>query len=146
MATGPQIKKCPFCDIIRQSASAEVLYQNDAAIAILDIRPIHLGHALIIPRHHCETFLDLPPESLNGLMEATQRVSRAMVAGLQLEGFNIFSNNGTIAGQSVFHFHWHVTPRYKDDNIRFELILKQYSDGQIEQYGQRIRDFINSNA
>ena len=76
-------------------------------------------------------------------MEATQRVSRAMVASLQLEGFNIFSNNGAIAGHSVFHFHWHVTPRYKDDYIRFEPTLKQYSDGQMATYGQRIREFIN---
>ena len=123
-----------------------MLYQNGDAIAILDIRPIHLGHALIIPRHHSNTFLELPPESLSGIMEATQRVSRAMVATLQLEGFNIFSNNGAIAGQSVFHFHWHVTPRYKDDNIRFELTLKQYSDGQMATYGQRIREFINRTA
>jgi len=79
-------------------------------------------------------------------MEATQRVSRAMVAGLRLEGFNIFSNNGAIAGQSVFHFHWHVTPRYRDDNIRFELTLKQYSDGQMATFGQRIRAFINRTA
>ena len=79
-------------------------------------------------------------------MEATQQVSRAMVECLQLEGFNIFSNNGAIAGQSVFHFHWHVTPRYRDDNIRFELTLKQYSVGQMVTYGQRIREFINRPA
>jgi histidine triad (HIT) family protein len=79
-------------------------------------------------------------------MEATQRVTRAMVQSLRLEGFNIFSNNGAIAGQSVFHFHWHVTPRYREDNIRFELTLKQYSDGQMADYGQRIREFINRTA
>ena len=77
-------------------------------------------------------------------MEATQVISRAMVAGLGLEGFNIFSNNGNVAGQSVFHFHWHVTPRHRDDNIRFELKLKQYSDGQMAAYGQRIRESIHS--
>lgn len=80
-----------------------------------------MGHALIIPRCHSETFLELPPESLGGIVEVTQRVSRALVEALGLEGFNIFSNNGKIAGQSVFHFHWHATPRYGDDNIRFEL-------------------------
>jgi histidine triad (HIT) family protein len=122
---------------------AELLYENADAIAILDIRPIHFGHALIIPKLHCSTFLELPPESMNGIMEATRRVSEAMVQSLKLEGFNIFSNNGSIAGQSVFHFHWHVTPRYKDDNIRFELKLKQYPDGEMATYGQRIREYIN---
>jgi histidine triad (HIT) family protein len=109
----------------------------------LDIRPVHLGHALIIPKHHCRTFLELPPESMSGVMQATQLVSKALVECLQLEGFNILSNNGPIAGQSVFHFHWHVIPRYRDDTIRFEPKLKQYSDGQMSEYGHRIRGFIN---
>jgi len=122
------------------------LYQNNDAIAILDIRPIHSGHALIIPKVQSNTFLELPAESFSGIMEATQRISRAMVAGLQLDGFNIFSNNGAVAGQSVFHFHWHVTPRYKNDNVRFDLALKQYSDGQMALFGQHIREFINRTA
>jgi histidine triad (HIT) family protein len=135
---------CPFCEIIHHAAPAEILFENDQAIAVLDIRPIHLGHALIIPKHHGATLLDLPTESLGGLMEATQVICRAMVSGLDLEGFNIFSNNGKTAGQSVFHFHWHVTPRYPDDNIRFELELKQYSDGEMAEYGQLIREHIQS--
>jgi histidine triad (HIT) family protein len=134
---------CVFCDIIHHKVPAEILYENADAMAILDIRPIHLGHALIIPKCHCGTFVDVPPSSVNGIMDATRRVAEAMVQSLQLEGFNIFSNNGAIAGQSVFHFHWHVTPRYKNDNIRFELKLKQYSDGEMAMYGQRIRESIN---
>jgi histidine triad (HIT) family protein len=134
---------CPFCSIIDNPASAELLYENADAIAILDIRPIHLGHALIIPKHHCCTFLDLPPDSLSGIMLATQCVSNAMVMSLGLQGFNIFSNNGAVAGQSVFHFHWHVTPRYPEDNIRFELKPKKYLDGEMALYGQRIRESIH---
>ena len=72
-------------------------------------------------------------------MEATQRVSAATVRALSLEGFNVFSNNGRVAGQSVFHFHLHVTPRYRDDQIRFELTLQRYHDGQMQEMGRRIR-------
>jgi histidine triad (HIT) family protein len=135
---------CVFCGIIARSAHAEILHENDSAIAILDTRPIHFGHALIIPKVHCRTFLDLPPESIAGVMESTTLVCRALVSGLQLEGFNIFSNNGEIAGQSVFHFHWHVTPRYPNDNIRFELKLKQYPEGEMASYANRIRAHIQS--
>ena len=81
---------------------------------------------------------------MSGVMEATRRVSLALVSSFQLEGFNIFCNNGEVAGQSVFHFHWHITPRYANDNIRFELNLKQYSDGQMASYAQRIREHIQS--
>jgi histidine triad (HIT) family protein len=65
-----------------------------------------------------------------------------LVQSLKLEGYNLFSNNGTIAGQSVFHFHLHITPRYRDDNIRFVINLKKYSDGEMKQYGVKIRKFI----
>jgi histidine triad (HIT) family protein len=135
---------CVFCKIVSRTAPAEVLYENDAAIAILDTRPIHFGHALVIPKGHCRTFLELETEALTGLMEATSVVCKALVSGLQLEGFNIFCNNGEVAGQSIFHFHWHVTPRYADDNIRFELKLKQYSGDEMARYAQRIRDHVHS--
>ena len=135
---------CIFCHIVQRSAPAELLFENETAIGILDRSPIHFGHALIIPKDHCQTFLDVPAASLAGIMEATSLVTRALVSTLQLQGFNIFCNNGKVAGQSVFHFHWHITPRYANDNIRFELKLKQYPDGQMAEYAQRIREYIHS--
>jgi histidine triad (HIT) family protein len=130
---------CIFCDILARRSPAEVLYENAHALAILDIRPIHHGHSLVIPKVHCRDFLDVPPDYLPGLMEATQTVAAATVRTLSLQGFNVFSNNGRVAGQSVFHFHFHVTPRYHDDQIRFELTLKRYTDGQMQDLGRRIR-------
>ncbi len=135
---------CIFCRIVERLAPAEVLFENETAIGILDRSPIHFGHALIIPKAHCETFLEVPAPSMQGIMEATTRVTDALVSTLRLEGFNIFCNNGRVAGQSVFHFHWHITPRYADDNIRFELKLKQYPDGQMADYARRIREYIHS--
>jgi histidine triad (HIT) family protein len=135
---------CVFCRIIARTARAEILHENEEAIAILDTRPIHFGHALIIPKVHCRTFIELPSDSLAGVMESTRLVCRALVSSFQLEGFNIFSNNGEVAGQSIFHFHWHITPRYANDNIRFELKLNQYPDGEMATYANRIRAHIHS--
>lgn len=134
--------ECVFCNIISRKIPAEVLFENEQVLAVLDINPIHYGHALIIPKHHCKDFLDLPEETFHSILQAAQIVTRALVHSLKLQGYNLFSNNGTSAGQSVFHFHLHITPRYSDDNIRFILKLKQYSDGEIKRYGNMIRQFI----
>lgn len=131
--------ECIFCKIIKHTLPAEVLYENDKVISILDINPIHHGHALIIPKVHCTDFLSIPESDLHDVLHASQLVARALVESLRLQGYNVFSNNGQIAGQSVFHFHMHVTPRYPDDNIRFVLELKSYPDGVMAEYANKIR-------
>ncbi len=137
---------CIFCKIISGNIPAEILYENDHAIAVLDINPIHFGHALILPKQHSKDFLDLPEDAYHSILQAAKIVAQALVQSLKLEGYNLFSNNGIIAGQSVFHFHLHITPRYRGDNIRFVLNLKEYSDGDMKKYGTMIREFINPPA
>jgi len=133
---------CIFCKIITHTLPAEILYENERVISILDINPIHHGHALVIPKKHCADFLSIPESDLHDVLHASQLVARALVESLGLEGFNVFSNNGRIAGQSVFHFHMHITPRYPDDNIRFVLQLKSYTHGAMEDYARRIREHL----
>ncbi|MBI4428244.1 MAG: HIT family protein [Ignavibacteriales bacterium] len=133
---------CTFCRIISRKLPAEILFEDKHVLCILDINPIHYGHALVIPKLHCKDFLELPQEYLPGIFHSAQVVARAVVSCLNLEGFNIFSNNGRIAGQSVFHFHLHVTPRYEDDNIKFVLKLKSYENGEMEKYAKLIRQHI----
>ncbi len=135
---------CVFCKIVAGEIPSEVLYQNQQVVAILDINTIHFGHALVVPRIHFRDFLELDPACYSDLLKAARVVSAALVEELGLEGFNIFSNNGRIAGQSVFHFHLHITPRYKDDNIRFVLQLKKYNDGEMSRYADRIKSHIHS--
>ncbi|HUI10591.1 MAG TPA: HIT family protein [Bacteroidota bacterium] len=130
---------CIFCRIIARALPAEILYESARVISILDINPIHHGHALVIPKAHCTDFLSVPDEDLHEVLRVTQIVARALVDALSLDGFNIFSNNGRIAGQSVFHFHMHVTPRYPDDDIRFVLKLKSYPGGAMGEFAAKIR-------
>lgn len=134
---------CVFCKIVRHELPAQVLYENERVISILDINPIHYGHALVIPKAHCIDFLHVPEEDLHHVLHTAQVVARAIVKTLNLDGFNFFSNNGRIAGQSVFHFHLHVTPRYMNDNIQFVLQLKSYTDESMKDYADRIRRNIN---
>ena len=133
---------CVFCKIVSGEIAAEVLFESRHVLSILDINPIHFGHALVIPKIHYRDFLELDPECYESLLTGTRIVTAALVRGLSLEGFNIFSNNGRIAGQSVFHFHVHVTPRYHNDDIRFVLQLKKYQDGEMKRYADLIRNHI----
>lgn len=128
-----------FTKIINREIPSEILYETDKVISIIDIMPIHYGHALIIPKKEYRNFLEVPEEELAELMLVTQKVARSLVKTFDLEGFNFFANNGEVAGQSVFHFHIHVTPRYPNDNISFQLNLKKYADGQMKEVADRIR-------
>lgn len=130
---------CVFCRIAAGTAGAEVLLRTPRTMAILDINPIHQGHALVIPRAHYQDFLSIPAEELGELTRAAQAVAGTLVRVLGLEGFNVFSNNGRIAGQSVFHAHIHVTPRYAGDGIRFVPILTAYGPGEKERMAVRLR-------
>jgi histidine triad (HIT) family protein len=133
---------CVFCRIVRREIPAEVLYEDDHVLAILDINPIHVGHALVLPKAHYADFLELPGTCYASVLTAAHRVTAALVSALNLEGYNLFTNNGRIAGQSVFHFHLHVTPRYADDNIRFVLQLKKYADGELASTARLIREHL----
>ena len=134
---------CIFCKIIAKEIPAEILFENNSAIAILDVNPIHYGHALVIPKNHHKDFLEVPENELPGIMHAVHVVTRAIVKSFDLRGFNFFSNNGTVAGQSVFHFHIHITPRYPDDNIRFVLQLKRYEGEEMKDVAAKIRASIH---
>ena len=135
---------CVFCKIVRKELPAEVLYEDEHVLAILDINPIHYGHTLIIPKVHSIDFLALPEDAYPSVMTAAKKVTSALVTGLQLEGYNLFTNNGRIAGQSVFHFHLHITPRYADDNIQFVLKLKKYGNGAMATMADTIRRHLTA--
>jgi histidine triad (HIT) family protein len=134
---------CIFCDIINKKSYAEVLFENESAISFLDIKPINYGHTLVIPKIHYENFLDLPEDELSELIKVTKNISGAIVNSLNPEGFNVVTNNGIAAGQSVFHFHFHIIPRFKDEDFRFRLKLKEYKIGLMQEYANKIRAAVS---
>lgn len=135
---------CVFCRIAAGTAPAEVIIRTPRVLAILDLHPIHRGHALIIPRDHHQDVLSIPDDLLAEMSRTSRDVARALVEVLGLEGFNVFSNNGRIAGQSVFHAHIHVTPRYPQDGIRFVPVHTRYGAGEMAQMGARLREGLTS--
>ncbi|MGE5411346.1 MAG: HIT family protein [Clostridiales bacterium] len=135
---------CIFCNIIERKAKAEIIFENEKIISFLDINPIHLGHILVVPKMHCIDFLSIPEEYLNPLIHVTKIVTDAMVKSLKPDGYNLFSNNGNAAGQSIYHFHMHITPRYFNDEIKFKLSLKQYRETEMKDFAEKIRREVRS--
>jgi len=102
---------CPFCD----PDFSRVLAVNDLAIAILDGYPVSPGHTLILPKRHFASLFEATAEELAALFDLLDEVCRRLKTELQPDGFNIGINDGAAAGQTVFHLHIHVIPRYVGD-------------------------------
>ena len=132
---------CIFCDIVNKKENAEVLFENEHVISFLDIRPVNFGHALVIPKIHYENFLAVPSNHLNELIDITQYLSKYIKQGLNADGFNIIVNNGAAAGQTIYHFHFHIIPRFEKD-FNFKPNFKIYSHGKMKEFADIIRDIL----
>ena len=85
---------------------------------ILDLGPASKGHDLVLPKEHAPNLFELPDELAEKAIVTAKKVGRQLYEGLHCDGFNVVQNNGEVAGQTVFHFHMHLIPRYKGDDVR----------------------------
>ena len=104
---------CIFCKIANGEIPATEICENDGFRVILDLGPASKGHALVLPKEHYRDITELPEKAVGEAFSLAGKVGKAMKQGLGAAGFNIVQNNGTAAGQTVFHFHIHVIPRYE---------------------------------
>lgn len=102
-----------FTQIINRSIPGEIVYEDDHAVAFLDINPKSEGHTLVVPKIEVASFDDLPPEVLGSLIQAAQKVARGVTRGMGTPHYNLILNNGAPAGQVVFHVHFHIIPRFE---------------------------------
>ena len=117
---------CIFCKIIRGEIPCSKIFENDRVLAFLDIGPAARGHALVVVKAHAATLSDVPETSGNALLSALQKVGRAVMEECGATGFNCVQNNFPSAGQVVPHVHWHVIPRFDEDEL-FSIPAGQYS-------------------
>lgn len=107
-------RNCIFCKIIAGELPSRQIYEDDQAIAFLDIAAWHRGHALVVSKRHIPDLLSGRP-SLVTIAPAVDAVARMLMEGLAADGINVLSSAREIAGQTVFHLHMHVVPRYADE-------------------------------
>ena len=109
------MENCIFCKIANGEIPAATLYEDENFRVILDLGPASKGHALILPKSHAANIYELSDEMAAKAMILAKKMATAMTAALKCDGFNIVQNNGECAGQTVFHFHMHLIPRYEND-------------------------------
>ena len=106
---------CLFCKIIKKEIPAEIIYEDNNAIGILDIHPLTPGHTMVLPKTHAENILDLPDDQVSPIFLAVKRVTEKLKNSHNPAGFTIGINHGRISGQVVDHLHIHVIPRFSGD-------------------------------
>ena len=106
--------QCLFCGIINGAIPGAKVYEDDATYAFMDINPASEGHLLVVPKRHSRDLLDIPTEDLAAVAATAQKIARRVVDELGADGVNLLNCCGADAWQTVFHFHMHVLPRYRD--------------------------------
>ncbi|MGG3988029.1 HIT family protein [Bacillus smithii] len=103
---------CIFCKIMNGEIPSAKVYEDENVFAFLDISQVTKGHTLVIPKIHKKNLFELTPEIAGSLFQAVPKIANAIQEAYQPIGLNLLNNNGEAAGQSVFHFHIHLLPRY----------------------------------
>ena len=131
-------KDCIFCKIANGEIPSKTLYEDDKFRVILDLGPATKGHALILPKDHYADLLELPEESAGDVMKLAKKMVLKFKEKLGCEGFNLVQNNGDLAGQTVFHFHLHLIPRYRADGQTIGWKPQEVSGEELEEIKNQI--------
>lgn len=108
---------CIFCKIANGEIPAATIFEDEDFRVILDLGPASKGHALVLPKEHYANLYELEDEVAARVMVVAKKVITEMTRVLACDGYNLVQNNGVVAGQTVFHFHLHLIPRYENDNV-----------------------------
>ena len=112
---------CIFCKIINGEIPSKKVYEDKDVLAILDISQANLGHTLVMPKKHYSNLLEIDDSDYLKVMEVAKKVAKKIDASLKPDGINIINNCNEAAGQTVMHFHVHVLPRFKGDEIELKF-------------------------
>lgn len=113
---------CIFCKIINGDIPSKKIYENDNVLAILDISQATKGHTLVIPKKHYANLLEINDEDYKNVMLSVKKLTKKIVDNLGADGVNILNNCGEAAGQTVMHYHVHIIPRYKNDDLTINFV------------------------
>lgn len=122
------VDDCVFCRIIKGEIPCTKIYEDDKILAFLDIAPFNPGHTVIVPKDHHHSITTLGQDYLTAIITLAPAIGTALMRATGAEGFNIVQNNGRVAGQTVPHVHFHVIPRFADDDVLISAPAKKYDD------------------
>ncbi len=127
-----------FARILRGEIPAATVLETDRALAFLDVNPVNHGHVLLIPKAEEATLSDLSDDDAAHLGSLLPRVCRAVREVTGCDALNVVVNHGEAAGQTIFHVHYHVIPRFRDDAVRWPWPHQSYPDGRMAELRDRL--------
>jgi histidine triad (HIT) family protein len=130
---------CLFCKIVAGELPATVVAEDDRTVAFMDINPATRGHALVVPREHTADLLEIGPEDLAAVAASAKRLAARAKEALGADGVNLLNSCGAAAWQTVFHFHVHVIPRYRDDPLKLPWVPGPGDPDEIAAAGAALR-------
>ena len=131
---------CIFCKLANGQIPTNSIYEDDDFNVILDASPATKGHALILPKEHYANIFEIDEEDAAEAMKLAKRMMIKMTEKLNCDGFNIVQNNGEVAGQTVFHFHMHLIPRYKNDGEILKYVAGEPDQEELAQIRKMITE------
>ena len=127
---------CIFCKIIAGEIPSYTIYEDEDFKVFLDVNPASKGHALIVPKVHYANIYDIDEEVAAKAMKLAKKLATRMTDVLGCEGFNILQNNNETAGQTVFHFHIHLIPRYESAKMNKDILVWSHETFTSEELAQ----------
>lgn len=130
---------CVFCRIVRGEIPSTRVWEDDLTVAFMDIGSVNPGHLLVATKAHVENLYELDERTAAAVMQSVARVGRAVRSALSPDGLSLYQANGVAAGQTVFHFHVHVLPRWKGDPMDLVWPVRNPARQELEDTAARIR-------
>ncbi|MBQ4482845.1 MAG: HIT family protein [Lachnospiraceae bacterium] len=130
---------CIFCKLAGHVFETNIIYEDDDFTVILDANPATRGHALILPKEHYADLYEIPDELLKKAASLAKKIVSELTEKLGADGYNIVQNNGEKAGQTVFHFHIHLIPRYENDGQLIGWKPGKPGDDELKALADKIR-------
>lgn len=124
---------CIFCKLANGEIPTNTIYEDNDFRVFLDAAPATKGHCLIVPKEHFDNLEELSDDVASKVFPLAKKMMKLLKEKLGWDGFNVVQNNGEVAGQTVFHFHTHLIPRYKDDGQNLNMKPSSPKEGELEE-------------
>jgi histidine triad (HIT) family protein len=140
------MSECTFCKIIQKQISASIIYEDEQVAAFLSVRPVNVGHTLVVPKKHYENIFKITEKEAAHLFMITKRIAQAVKDATGAEGIRIVQNNGEAAGQVIFHLHVHIIPLKPNNqfthNGAYRDKTEQRDSNELEKDAGKIKRYL----
>jgi len=135
----PIDESCIFCKIVVKQAPASIVCEYETILVFLDIRPLNMGHTLVIPKDHYVDIFDIPENVLSQMYKVVKLVSSAVKKTTNADGISIIQQNGKASGQDIFHIHVHVVPRFEGQKLPPFSELREVERAKLDALAKKIK-------